>query len=253
VDFQAAAFTKPFKSGATLPVTCTQGEMFFLTSAAAGTNIYGCPNGGWVTEGGGGVTTIKNTGTTIATRSILDLSGGPGLLLATSDTGQSIFIQSSLDTAVAQTHAGEQSGAGLLCAPASGSGTTFTCFMAPTLSTYTAGMILHWKPDTNGSGGSTTLNVDTLGPAAVKLKDGATDPAPGDIIAGRVYDIWYDGTSFRLLGAVMPSGALGEAQPTCGVAVRGREWFVSGTTGVKDSLSVCAKDAANTYAWRALY
>jgi hypothetical protein len=253
VDFQAAAFTKPFKSGTVLPLTCTQGEMFFLTSATPGTNVYGCPDGGWVSQGGGGVTTIKNTGTTVGTRSILDLSSGPGVLLATSDSGQSILVQSSLDTAVVQTRSSEQSGATLLCESASGSGTTYSCVLSPTLSTYTAGMVLHWKPDANGIGGATTLNVDTIGPAAVKLTDGITDPGTGDITAGRVYEIWYDGTGFRLLNPVVPSGVLGEAQPACGVGVRGRQWFVVGAAGVKDSLSVCAKDASNTYAWRDLY
>jgi hypothetical protein len=253
VDFEAAPYTKPFKTGSALPVTCTLAEMFFLTSAAPGTNVYGCPNGGWVSEGGGGVTTIKNTGTTVGTRSILDLSSGPGVLLATSDTGQSILIQSSLDTAVVQTRSSEQSGASLFCASASGSGTTYTCFLSPTVSTYTAGMILNWKPDVSGTGGATTLNVDTLGPTAVKLPDGITDPAPGDITAGRVYEIWYDGTRFRLLNPFGPSGVLGEAQPACGVAVRGRQWFVAGAPGAKDSLSVCAKDASNAFAWRTLY
>lgn len=253
VDFQAAPYTKPFKSGAALPVTCTQAEMFFLLTAPPGTNVYGCPNGGWVSEGGGGVITVQNTGTTVGSRSILDVSSGPGVLLATSDTGQSILIQSSLDTAVVQTRSSEQSGESLLCVSASGSGTTYSCALSPTLSLYTAGMVLHWQPDENGTGGATTLNVDTLGPAAMKLADGITDPAPGDIIAGRVYEIWYDGTGFRLLNPVVPSGVLGEAQPACGVGVRGRQWFVAGATGVKDSLSVCAKDASNAYAWRTLY
>ena len=253
VDFQAAAFTKPFKSGTVLPLTCTQGEMFFLTSAAPGTNVYGCPNGGWVSEGGGGVTTIKNTGTTVGARSILDLSSGPGVILATSDSGQSILIQSSLDTAVVQTRSSTQSGAALLCASASGSGTTYSCALSPTLSMYTVGMVLDWKPDANGIGGTTTLNVDTLGPTAIKLTDGITDPAPGEITAGRIYEIWYDGTAFRLMNPVVVSGVLGEAQPACGVAARGRQWFVAGAAGLKDSLSVCAKDASNAYAWRNLY
>ncbi|MCU1337782.1 MAG: hypothetical protein JWO19_3363 [Bryobacterales bacterium] len=69
-------------------------------------------------------------------------------------------------------------------------------------------------------GGATTLNVDTLGPAAVKLTDGITNPAPGDIMAGRVYEIWYDGTSFRLLNPFVPPGVLAEVRPACGVAVR---------------------------------
>ena len=253
VDFQAAPFTKPFKSGSALPLTCTQGEMFFLLTATPGTNVYGCPNGGWVSEGGGGVTTIKNTGTTVGARSILDLSTGPGVILATSDSGQSILIQTSLDTAVIQTRSSGQSGATLLCASASGSGTTYSCSLSPTLSTYTAGMVLNWMPDVTATLGPATLNVDTLGPKAVKLADGIADPGPGDIIAGRVYEIWYDGTGFRLLNPIAPSGILGEPQPTCAFAVRGRQWFVAGATGVKDSLSVCAKDASNAYAWRALY
>jgi len=253
VDFQGAVFTKPFKSGSALPLTCTQAEMFFLTSAAAGTNVYGCPNGGWVSEGIGGFVTIKNTSVLVGSRSILDLSSGPGVILATTDTGQSILIQTSLDTAVVQTRSSEQSGAVLLCASTSGSGSTYTCFLAPTISTYTAGMLLHWKPDANGTGGATTLNVDTLGAAAVKLADGVTDPAAGEIEAGRVYEIWYDGTSFRLLNPNITPGVLGEAQPACGVGVRGRQWFVAGVTGVKDSLSVCAKDTSNVYAWRPLY
>jgi len=228
--------------------------MFFLTSAVAGTNVYGCPNGtGWVSEGGGGVTTIKNTGTTTGARSILDFSSGPGVVLTTSDSGQSILVQLSLDTAVVQTRSSEQSGASLFCASASGSGMTYTCFLSTTLSSYTPGMLLHWEPDTNGTGGTTTLNVDTLGPVAVKLTDGIADPAPGDILAGRVYQVWYDGTGFRLLNPEVPPGVLGEAQPACGIAVRGRQWFVAGSTGLKDSLSVCAKDASGAYAWRTLY
>jgi len=253
VDFQAATFTKPFKSGSALPMTCTQAEMFFLTSATPGTNVYGCPNGGWVSEGGGGLITIENTGTVVGARSILDLSSGPGVLLATSDSGQSILIQSSLDTAVIQTRSSDQSGASLLCASASGSGSTYTCFLSPTVSAYTAGMVLHWKPDANGTGGVTTLNVDTLGASPVKLADGFSDPAPGEIAAGRIYEIWYDGGAFRLLNPFVTPGVLGEAQPVCAVGVRGRQWFVAGATGVKDSLTVCAKDASNTYAWRALY
>jgi hypothetical protein len=42
VDFSAAAATKPNKSGAALPVVCGVGETFFLTTAPAGQNLYGC-------------------------------------------------------------------------------------------------------------------------------------------------------------------------------------------------------------------
>ena len=42
VDFSAANTTKPFKSGTTLPATCSVGEAFFKTNAPAGANLYAC-------------------------------------------------------------------------------------------------------------------------------------------------------------------------------------------------------------------
>lgn len=42
-------------------------------------------------------------------------------------------------------------------------------------------------------------------------------------------------------------------KPVCAVAVRGTMWFTQGIAGVADTLEVCAKDAANVYAWRQLY
>jgi hypothetical protein len=42
IDFSAANTTKPFKAGAALPATCSVGEAFFQTNAAAGLNLYGC-------------------------------------------------------------------------------------------------------------------------------------------------------------------------------------------------------------------
>jgi len=42
VDFTLAVTTKPNKSGAILPATCSVGETFFMTGAPAGQNLYGC-------------------------------------------------------------------------------------------------------------------------------------------------------------------------------------------------------------------
>jgi hypothetical protein len=256
VDFGSAPSTRPFTTGGALPPTCVAGDMFFLTVATAGANMYGCTAANiWSPENGvgSGVVQIQSSGTLVGSRPILDLSAGPGILLALSDTGQSISIQPSVDTSFVQTSSNEQSGASLRCSTASASGTTYTCALSPTLTAYTTGMILHWNPDVSATGGPTTLNVDTLGAISVKLADGATDPAPGDVVAGRIVEIWYDGAVFRLLASPIPAGILAEAQPGCAAGVRGRLWFVAGAPGVKDSLSVCAKDATNAYAWRALY
>ena len=100
VDFQAVPYTKPFKCGSALPPSCTQEEPLR-----------------WVRG------------------SILDLFNGPGVILVTSDSGQSILIQFSLDTAFIETRSSEQSGAFLFCRSASGSSTTYSCFLSPTFST----------------------------------------------------------------------------------------------------------------------
>jgi hypothetical protein len=59
-------------------------------------------------------------------------------------------------------------------------------------------MKLRWEPDVNGSGGPTSLQVDTLPVQSVVQADGSTLPTESDIIAGRLLDLWYDGTAFRL-------------------------------------------------------
>jgi hypothetical protein len=254
VDFSAAQGTKPVQTGAVLPATCTVGQMFFSTSASGGSNLYGCiANNTWLAETGAAALTIQNQGTTVGARPILDFATGVGISQAISDTGTSMLVQNSLDTALALTRAGEQAGAGLLCASASGSSSAYTCSLSPALAIYTTGMTLRWRPDVNGAGGATTLNVDALGVVPVKLADGVTNPEVGDIVAGRAQQIWYDGANFRLMYTNAALGLLGEAQPACGAAVRGRTWFVAGATGVKDSYSVCAKDATNAYAWRTIY
>jgi hypothetical protein len=86
----------------------------------------------------------------------------------------------------------------------------------------------------------------------VKLADGATDPAVGDLIGGRMYLVWFDGTVFRLMNSTLVSGLAG-TQPACGSALRGRIWTVFSASGTKDTVTVCAKDATDAYAWRTIY
>jgi hypothetical protein len=257
VNLQALPFTAPIKSGAVLPATCLTADLFFETTAPAGTNIYGCTatniwslEGG--TGGGGGTLTIDSGGTPVGTRAIANFIPGPGILNVLSDTGSQINIQQSVDTGVILSRAGQQSGQTTLCASTSASSSTYTCALAPTLTAYTTGMELHWTPDVNGAGGPTTLNVDVLGAESVKLADGATDPAAGDLIGGRMYLVWFDGTVFRLMNSSLVSGLAG-TQPACGSALRGRIWTVFSASGTKDTVTVCAKDATDAYAWRTIY
>jgi hypothetical protein len=55
VDFTAASFTRPVKTGSTLPATCSVGDLFFNTGSGAGTNLYGCvATNTWALQSGGG-------------------------------------------------------------------------------------------------------------------------------------------------------------------------------------------------------
>jgi hypothetical protein len=42
IDFTGAPFTRPVKTGTALPGTCSLGDIFFKTDAAAGQNLYAC-------------------------------------------------------------------------------------------------------------------------------------------------------------------------------------------------------------------
>jgi hypothetical protein len=205
-DFSNAAHTLPMKSGtvAMLPALCAAGETYFATDAPAGGNVYGCtaPNV-WSAQGN---LSVKSGGFTVGTRGSANFITGAGLMSTISDDGSEINIQSALDTAVVQTQPGEQSGSALLCASSSGSASQYKCSLNPTLAAYTNGMVLHWKPDVAGAGGATTLNIDTLGTRPLKATDGVSDPAPTDIAAGKLYNIWYDGSVFRLVAAGGTSG-----------------------------------------------
>jgi hypothetical protein len=47
VDFSAAAETRPFKMGTSLPPSCLSGDMYFKTDSPAGTNLFTCLSGNW--------------------------------------------------------------------------------------------------------------------------------------------------------------------------------------------------------------
>jgi hypothetical protein len=148
--------------------------------------------------GGGGSLAISLAGTTIGTEPILDFESGTGILQAISDTGTEIQNQISYNSAVVVSFTKQQAGTSLYYASTTGSGSTYGACALPILSALTTGMVVHWVPDMNGVGGSTTLNLCFLGNIPLKLTDGATNPGSASIVAGQMYNVWYDGTVFRL-------------------------------------------------------
>jgi hypothetical protein len=112
VDFSAAAATRPFKTGATLPASCQTGESFFKTDAPAGKNLYVCTaTDTWSQLTGLTVVDVLNTGpgaaeilktepgaTTVTARQMLS---GEGLVV--SQQTDTVAVES--DTAITPRYA----------------------------------------------------------------------------------------------------------------------------------------------------
>jgi len=59
VDFSGSTGTAPNKTGTALPATCTVGQTYFKTDAAAGRNVYACTAANtWTLEGDGSGTSL---------------------------------------------------------------------------------------------------------------------------------------------------------------------------------------------------
>lgn len=63
---------------------------------------------------------------------------------------------------------------------------------------YTAGLRIAMKV-VNANTGASTINVNSLGVKSIKRPNG-DDPASGDLIAGAIVMLQYDGTNFQILG-----------------------------------------------------
>lgn len=197
-----------------------------------------------------GAITIRNAGTLVGTRNTANYIAGSGLINAISDTGTELTVQQMVDPAVFESRSQLQSGGTLSCISAGGSTTAYTCSMSPALTTYTIGMLVHWRPDASASVGSITLNIDSLGARPVVSADGNV-PTAADIQVGQLYLLWYDGAAFRLLNGSASAGQL-STRPACTAATRGRTWVGFQVDGFDDNVAVCIRAANGTFLWRTL-
>ena len=88
----------------------------------------------------------------------------------------------------------------LIYAADAGSNDTYAITLTPAPSAYTTGMMLHFLANTVNTGAA-TLNVNSLGAKTIK-KAGTQDLSDGDIKAGQIVAVIYDGTNFQLLSGV---------------------------------------------------
>ena len=199
VDFSTAPETKPVKTGTALPATCAVGDMYFLTTATAGSNLYGCvavntwslQSGG---GSGGGSLTVGLEGTAVGTRGINNYIAGTGILDLISDTGTQINIQQSADTSYLLTRAQAQAGSDVTLSCTTGSSTVYGCSPnGNALTAYTDQQRFGWKPDVS-CGVTPTINISAVGSAPLYRSDGTAIQA-GDCTAGTQVGIWYDATA----------------------------------------------------------
>lgn len=74
---------------------------------------------------------------------------------------------------------------------------TYVITLAPVPSAYTTGMVVSFSANTANTGAA-TLNVNSLGAKTIK-KLGSEDLDTGDIKAGQMVEVQYDGTNFQLI------------------------------------------------------
>jgi hypothetical protein len=77
-----------------------------------------------------------------------------------------------------------------------GTANAITATTSPATSAYSTGQVLFLVP-ASANTGAVTLNVNGLGAVAVTRATGAA-LAGGELVAGRLYELVYDGTGFRL-------------------------------------------------------
>ena len=89
---------------------------------------------------------------------------------------------------------------GLIYAADAGTTDAYAITLSSAPTTYTTGMVVHFKANTINTG-VCTLNVNALGVITIK-KQYNVDLADGDIKAGQLCSVIYDGTNFQLLSPI---------------------------------------------------
>jgi len=88
---------------------------------------------------------------------------------------------------------------GLLYGADTGASDAYVVDVPGTLTAYTTGLTIIFKPTFTNSGGAATINVDGLGAQSIAISFGA-NPAAGDIPAAGAVMLVYDGTNFLIVG-----------------------------------------------------
>lgn len=226
VDFTGAPYTRPVKTGVVLPSTCAQGDLFFLLTANAGQNLYGCAVANtWSQTAGQGALSIQSSGLAVGSASTLNAVAGTGFTCIPQVAGGVATIQCNADTSYVATKNGLQNSTNpQICISSSAKEVSFTASCATSLSAYVFPQTLFWYADVTNTSTSPTLNIDALGAIPLVRNDGSA-LAINDIRAGTLYRIWYDGAKMHVAETAAPTssasvmagavGPAGSSLPVC--------------------------------------
>ena len=186
--------TSTIDGATTLALSTNQGVRVFSN----GTNYF-TERG--IGGGGAGSLNLLVNGTSVASEPGLNFISGSGLVqTCTNNAGNNrVDCTPSLNTAVALTNANAQADKPWFCNSTNGT-TAYVCSLSASsaLTSYTAGMWLTLVVDTTNTSSQPSLNVDAAGVKSITQSDGVSVPSAGQIVAGRPYWIYYDGSVFRL-------------------------------------------------------
>jgi microcystin-dependent protein len=87
-----------------------------------------------------------------------------------------------------------------------GAADAYVIALTPALSAHVVGMPITFKVS-NANTGASTININGLGAVALK-KNVSQDPASGEIAAGQLLTISYDGTNYQIIAGLIPAPVL---------------------------------------------
>jgi len=173
--------------------------------------------------------TIQSSGVPLGPANTLNITGGTGVACVPQVNSGTMTFQCNADTSYVVSKTTLQgSGNPQICTSSSGSGATYTAGCASPLTGYAARQTLFWFADVANAVTAPTINIDTLGASTLVRQDGSA-LAVGDIKAGALYRIWYDGTNTRV--AELASSVSGSSQATSGATSTRGPFASRGTCG----------------------
>ena len=254
-DLSSVGATKPAQTGTVLPSACGVGEVFFLTSASAGTNLMVCasPNQ-WTPSGVVSASTLATqaAGASVGAATTLNLLPGTYVTQTVTCTGGICSYQPDVDTTRISTNTTIQSGQLLAVTTTSSSSTTYTGVMSlnDPIPAYAANQELIWNVGpTACAGGAMTLNIDGLGAIPLKQADGVTNLTSAQCGANAPLVVIYDAVNAVFRGPAASTTVSGGSAPALtGGSCTNQVATAISTSGVPTCTTVTSADTDTSIA-----